>query len=118
LWTELASAYQNVGDNANAEKALLRALNLDPSYEVLMRAGQFYLAAQHFDRAAAMFRRAIEVVPDSGAAYSGLGASNEGGYEYFEAEQAYAKAAQLSPSDYQSGYEAFQKRMTLAGQTK
>jgi len=118
LWTVLASAYQNAGNHADAEQALLKALNFDPSYELLMRTGRFYLAAQHFDLAAAMFRRAIEVVPDSGAAYCGLGASNEGEYEYFQAEQAYAKAAQLSPADYQPEYLAFQKRMTLAGQTK
>jgi putative inorganic carbon (hco3(-)) transporter len=118
LWTALASAYQNVGDNANAEKSLLKALNLNHSYELLMRTGQFYLATQHFDLAAAMFRGAIEAVPDSAAAYYDLGVSNEGAYEYFQAEQAYRTAAHLSPAEYNARFNEFKRRIALAGQMK
>lgn len=84
LWSVLASAYQSAGDHGSAEKALLYGLNLDPSYGMLMRTGEFYLTDQHFDRAAAMFQRAIEVSSESAAAYYYLGVSNEGAYEYFQ----------------------------------
>ncbi|HUN58385.1 MAG TPA: O-antigen ligase family protein [Candidatus Binataceae bacterium] len=118
LWTELAFSYQNSGDRVSAEKAWLNALKIGPSYDLLIKIGRFYLTAERFDLAAAMFQRALEMAPDSGAAYCGLGASDEGAYEYFQAEQAYGKAAQLVPADCLAEYEAFQKRMMLAGQIK
>jgi O-antigen ligase/tetratricopeptide (TPR) repeat protein len=118
LWTTLASAYQAAGDNDHAEKALLNAVALNPSYEMLVRTGQFYSAQHQFDRAAGMFRKAIAISPDSAAAYHDLGAAQEGAYEYSQADEAYGEAAKLAPAQYRSGFLDFHKRMALAGQMK
>jgi Flp pilus assembly protein TadD len=117
LYIALSSAAQMSENGAIAEKSLLEALRFDPSFQTVMRVGQYYLQNGQFDRAASMLQNAVEIRPSSAEAFYLLGVAHERSYRYPDADKAYAQAAILAPLQFRQVYAAFRRRMD-ASQTK
>src|SRR5205807_3785551 len=66
-------AAEAAGDDAAAEAAFRRAIELQPSFAVFNQLGALYADLGRWREATAMFRRATEVAPDSYRAFSNLG---------------------------------------------
>lgn len=117
LYMALSSAAQMAGNRPIAEKSLLEAFRRDPSFQTVMLVGQYYLQNGQFDRAASMLQNAVEIKPSSAEAFYLLGVAQERGYQYSDADKAYAQAAILAPRQFRPAYAAFRRRMD-ASQTK
>ena len=111
LYTALATAARMNGDETLAEKALLRALQYNPSFSMIMRVAEFDLESNETQRAASMLRNAVEINPASANAFYLLGVAEERDYQYSNADKAYARAAALSPRQFRAVYSAFCRRM-------
>jgi tetratricopeptide (TPR) repeat protein len=110
----LAEAAQIAGAKEEVQAALLQALAFRPSsFDVHLRLGLFYVQEQNFDRAALSFRKALDLDPRSSAAFYYLGVAEEGRYQFFAAEKAYARAVELAPgnADFHKRYEAFRQKV-------
>jgi len=111
LYTALASAAAMSGNQTVAESAMLSALRYDLSFARLMQVAQFYLHSDRAERAASMLQNATEINPASADAFYLLGVAEEREYQYFAADQAYARAALLAPQQFRPAYSAFRQRM-------
>jgi O-antigen ligase/tetratricopeptide (TPR) repeat protein len=111
LYVALASAAQAANDPALTEDALLKALALDPTLEVMMRVGQFYLGVGQFEKAVSMLERAVETDPDSADAFYLLGVAEEHDYQYAAADKSYGRAEQLDPQRFRAAYLEFRHRI-------
>ena len=73
-WTELATVYLLQKNSAEAEKAYLRAIEIQPAYLLaLINLGRLRLSLKNFDGAIDIFTRAVTVKSDSGDANYFLG---------------------------------------------
>lgn len=96
----LADAAESAGDLAELRSALLSALDERPSsLEGRLRLGHTYLRENDFDRAAIVFRRAVDLHPASATALFHLGVAEEGRYRFAAAEEAYRRALEFDPTD-------------------
>ena len=111
LYTALATAARMSGNDALAERALLRGLQYNPSFDMIMRVAQFDLESDKTERAASMLRNAVEMNPASADAFYLLGVAEERDYQYSNADKAYARAATLAPQQFRPVYSAFRRRM-------
>jgi O-antigen ligase/tetratricopeptide (TPR) repeat protein len=102
LWTALADASETAFDRSRAESSLEQALKYQPnSFSTLIRLADLYVLDGRSDRAVATIDRALEIQPDSAPLYSRLGQIEESQYHYYDAQQAYHKAAELAPDNLQ-----------------
>lgn len=112
LTVALADAAQATQNLAEVKAALIRALDLRPSsFDTQLRLGLLYLQERSFDRAVLVLHKALDIKPDSAAVFYHLGQAEEGRYQLFAAEKAYARALELDPENtgFRQHYEAFQK---------
>jgi tetratricopeptide (TPR) repeat protein len=114
LYLALSGAAQADGNQTVAEGALLKALAYQPTFEMYMQIGQFYLQNQKLDQAISMLQNATEINPTSADAYYLLGLAEEKDYQYSDAGKAYARAAILAPQQFRAIYSAFRRRMDRA----
>lgn len=115
LYTALATAARMGGNEALAEKALMRTLQYNPSFSMIMRVAEFDLELNHAERAASMLRNAVEINPASAHAFYLLGVAEEREYQYSRADRAYARAAALAPRQFGSAYSNFRRRVSGSG---
>jgi O-antigen ligase/tetratricopeptide (TPR) repeat protein len=115
LYSSLGTAAQDAGDAPMAEKAWLKALAYQPSFEMTQRVGEFYLESGKADLAIKMLQRASEMDPQSAQTYFMLGEAQEAAYQYSDAEKSYGQAAALSQTQFGSAYAAFRRRMSTGG---
>jgi len=109
----LAAAAGEAHDPDAQESALKDAVAERPQgSEALLALGEFYLDQAHYDRAALILQQAIDTDP-SGHAWFDLGRAQEGAYNYYEAEKAYAQAVAVDPKNrsFNDYYVDFKHRM-------
>jgi tetratricopeptide (TPR) repeat protein len=114
LYLALASAAQGSGQNAEADAAVQKALDLQPSnFEGLMRAAALNLAQRRFEQAAGFLQKATRINPASPEAFYNLGLADEGAYNYFGADNAYRQAVSLAPANagIRAHYAAFRLKL-------
>ncbi len=103
LYVALAGAYEQAGDLAGAEQALLKAAWMRPNgrydYDHLMRMADLERRSNHLEQAELWMRRAIQARPDSPAALYQLALIEEANYEYGQAVLDLSKALKLAPDD-------------------
>ena len=112
----LAEAAQVAHDADAQENALNDAASERPQgSEVLLALGEFYLNQSHYDRAALTLQQAADAEP-SARAWFDLGRAQEGAFNYYEAEKAYAQAVTFDPNDrtISNYYTEFKHRMAKA----
>ena len=63
---------------------------------MLLALGEFYLDQSHYDRAALTLQQAADADPSARALFE-LGRAQEGAYNYYDAEKAYAQAVAFDP---------------------
>ena len=113
LSLSLAEAAQKAGDRKEAKETLQKALALRPSsFEANFRLGLVFLQEKNFDRASLLLRKATNLRPNALAFYQ-LGVAEEGRYQFFEAQKAYARAVELDPDNlsFRTHYAAFQRKV-------
>jgi tetratricopeptide (TPR) repeat protein len=76
-----------------------------------MQVGQIYMNGGEYDRASGIFQRAAELDPTSAEAFVSLGLADEREYQYSDAEESYARAAELAPERFRTVYLDFRERM-------
>jgi O-antigen ligase/Tfp pilus assembly protein PilF len=103
LYIALARAYEQAGDLAGAEQALLKAAWMRPNgrsdYDSLMRMADLERRRNHPEQAEMWMRRAIEMRPDSPEALYQLALIEEADYEYGQALLDLSKALKLAPGN-------------------
>jgi len=95
----MGHASQLVGDRAAAEAQFRRAIALQPGFAVFNQLGALHADRGHWSDAAAMFRRATDVAPDSYRAYSNLGGVAALDCDFPTALGAFHRALELRPAD-------------------
>jgi Flp pilus assembly protein TadD/TolB-like protein len=95
----MGHASQLVGDDAGAEAQFRRAVTLQPGFAVFNQLGALHADHGRWGDAAAMFRRAADVAPDSYRAYSNLGGVSVLGCDFPTALTAFHQALKLRPDD-------------------
>lgn len=114
LFLSLAEAAQKAGDRKEAKEALQKALALrQSSFEANYRLGLLYLREKDFNRATLLLRKAAHLRPDSASAFFNLGLAEEGRYQFFDAQKAYARAVELAPNNmsFRVRYQTFQRKV-------
>jgi O-antigen ligase/tetratricopeptide (TPR) repeat protein len=109
----MAEAAEKAHDPEAQENALKDAAAERPQgIEVLLALGEFYLKQSNYDRAVLVLQQAADAEP-SARAWFDVGQAQEGAFNYYEAEKAYAQAVTLNPDDrYINNYYAgFKHRM-------
>ncbi len=112
----LAEAAKEAHDADAQESALKDAAAERPQgSEVLLALGEFYLNQSHYDRAALTLQQAADADP-SARVWFDLGRAQEGAFNYYEAEKAYAQAVTFDPNNrtMSSYYADFKHRMAKA----
>jgi tetratricopeptide (TPR) repeat protein len=95
----MAEAAEKAHDPEAQENALKDAAAEHPQgIEVLPALGEFYLKQSNYDRAALVLQQAADAEP-SARAWFDVGHAQEGAFNYYEAEKAYAQAVTLNPDD-------------------
>lgn len=110
----LASAANQAGNAEIEEAALKGALAAIPDdIQALTALGEFYLNHQRYDDALMTFERAVQANPDSARLRFDLGRAQEHSYQYYEAQQSFARAVALAPGNhgFAKYYADFKERM-------
>lgn len=95
----LARAAQVAGDSATAEAALIQVTKDEPTAQSSITLGNFYSDNKRYDRAVEAYQRAVELDPESAAAYLDLGRAEEAVFDYAGANRDYAHALRLAPGN-------------------
>jgi serine/threonine-protein kinase len=95
----MGRASQLAGDDAGAETQFRRAIALQPSFAVFNQLGALYADRGRWSDAAGMFRRAVDLAPDSYRAYSNLGGVSALACDFTGAIAAFREALRLRPDD-------------------
>ena len=99
----LASAYEQLGRLALAERTIQKAIALRPENpQGYTRLGALYAREAQYDNAAHQFEKALSLAPDRAQDWSSLGGVYLIGGKYPEAESALLRAINMQPS-----YEAY-----------
>ncbi len=95
----LGRANEVLGNEAAAEDAFRRAIALQPSFAVYNQLGYIRSDRSRWSDAAAMFRKASELAPDSYRALSNLGGVSVFACDFGTALPAFRRALELKPND-------------------
>jgi O-antigen ligase/tetratricopeptide (TPR) repeat protein len=109
----MAQAAEEAHDADAEENALKDATAERPQgIEVLLALGEFYLKQSNYDRAVLVLQQAADSEP-SKRAWFDVGRAQEGAFNYYEAEKAYAQAVTFDPNDHYLNkyYAEFKHRM-------
>ena len=109
----MAEAADEAQDTEAQENALKDAASERPQgSEVLLALGEFYLKQSNYDRAALVLQQAADAEP-SARAWFDIGQAQEGAFNYYEAEKAYAQAVTFDPNNRSMSkyYTEFKHRM-------
>ncbi len=109
----MAEAADEAHDTEAQENALKDAASERPQgSEVLLALGEFYLKQSNYDRAALVLQQAADAEP-SARAWFDIGQAQEGAFNYYEAEKAYAQAVTFDPNNRSMSkyYTEFKHRM-------
>src|SRR5207245_10354675 len=99
-YLDLASAYMQKKDPANAEAILQQALTADPgSTDVRLALGDLRLLTGKPEAAEAEYKRALEVAPNNEALHLKLAGFYQLTRKWTEAEATYQKLATLKPKE-------------------
>lgn len=102
-YQHLASAYEELGRLALAERTIQKAIALRPENpQGYTRLGALYAREAQYDSAAHQFEKALSLAPDRAQDWSSLGGVYLVGGKYPEAESALLRAINMQPS-----YEAY-----------
>jgi tetratricopeptide (TPR) repeat protein/TolB-like protein len=102
-YQHLASAYEQLGRLALAERTIQKAIALRPENpQGYTRLGALYAREAQYDSAAHQFEKALSLAPDRAQDWSSLGGVYLVGGKYPEAESALLRAINMQPS-----YEAY-----------
>ncbi len=104
-WLEWFFHYMNAEDTPNAEDALQKALTMDTENQaVLVLAGEVWLRRQNYDKAIALFEKAVAVNPSDPRLYNWLGMSHRRLKQGAKALEDYKKALIMDPADFNLHY--------------
>jgi O-antigen ligase/tetratricopeptide (TPR) repeat protein len=109
----MAEAAEKAHDPDAQENALKDAAAERPQgIEVLLALGEFYLKQSNYDRAVLVLQQAADTEP-SARVWFDVGQAQEGAFNYYEAEKAYAQAVTFAPNDryINNYYGEFKHRM-------
>ncbi len=95
----LGTAAEQLGDQAAAEDAFRRAIAIQPSFAVYNQLGYIRSDRSRWADAAAMFRKASELAPDSYRALSNLGGVSALDCDFTTALPAFQRALKIRPND-------------------
>lgn len=115
LYLTLAEVEQDAGKQMQAEQALQSAVSLQPyNFELVRQLGLLYREHGKFDQAIKLLGRVTELNPRSGQAFFELAQAEDDSYQYFAAEQDYARAVKLSPDnpDYAAAFRDFKSKVS------
>jgi tetratricopeptide (TPR) repeat protein len=112
LCLTLAAFAEQIGERRLADQSVNRALSYQPSFKVMLEAGDIYLQNGEFDKAVQTLLNATQQNPVSAQAYYRLGVAEEKIYQYSAADQAYRRAADLEPDLFRGNYRDFQRRIS------
>ena len=120
LYLSLLSMAQAAADKPLIETCLRKLLASQPSSNLVIQLGKFYLDNNQPDQAAAMFRRATDMNPQAADAYFLLGQAEEADYRYTAADDAYSRAISLAPDNtsYRQVYQSFRDKMKRDSSTQ
>jgi tetratricopeptide (TPR) repeat protein len=110
LYYALARAASANGDLGMTEAALVSSVEVQPTFDALLRLGGLYAEERKYSRAALTYRRATELDPESAEAFFNLGLAEQNDYEFSDAERDLARAVKLAPSSaaYRDHYAEFE----------
>lgn len=95
----LATAYENLGRLAGAERTYQQAISLKPNYWVCYNSlGIFYIGHARYAEAAKEFSKVVSLLPKSSAAYDNLGVSLLLEGKYPDAIEACQRSLSIRPS--------------------
>ncbi|TBR21277.1 MAG: tetratricopeptide repeat protein, partial [Candidatus Nitrosotenuis sp.] len=104
-WLEWFFHYMDAGDTVNAEDALQKALTMDSENQaVLVLAGDVWFRRQNYDKAIALFEKAVAVNPSDPRLYNWLGMSHRRLKQGAKALEDYKKALIMDPDDFNLHY--------------
>ena len=95
----LGQAQTKLGDRAAAEATLIKAAALQPTFATQNQLGAFYGETGQWAKAAAQFRKTVQLWPDSARALSNLGGVLMNGCDSAAALEVLRKAYALRPND-------------------
>jgi len=109
----LADAALAAGNFEEAEAALIQVSKDAPTFSSMMNLGSFYSDTRKYDRAMVAYQHAVEIDPNSAAAYFKLAEAEEASFDFAGANRDYAHAIRLSPDsdNMQQAYRDFQGRL-------
>jgi len=112
----MADAASAAGDFTTAETALLEVTREAPTFDAVMRLGDFYDEIGKYDRATIQYQHAIDLEPNSAQAYFDLGQAEESAFDFAGANRDYARALILAPNDHsmKQAYLELQQRTAQA----
>jgi tetratricopeptide (TPR) repeat protein len=99
LYLGLATAYEKLGRQGDAEQAFRRAIELRPHYwGAYNMLGAYYYRSGKYDDALAMFQQVVALTPDSYRGYSSIGATFFMKDQTSEAIAAFQKSLSIRPN--------------------
>ena len=99
LYLGLATAYEKLGRQNDAEQSYRRAIQLRPQYwGAYNMLGAYYYRAARYDDALAMFQQVVALTPDSYRGYSSIGAIYFMKDQTAEATAAFQKSLSIRPN--------------------
>ncbi|MBI5636798.1 MAG: tetratricopeptide repeat protein [Nitrospinae bacterium] len=104
-WLEWFFHYMDAGDTLNAEDALQKALVMDTENQaILVLAGEVWFRRQNYDKAIALFEKAVAINPSDPRLYNWLGISCRRMKQGVKAMENYKKALIMDPDDFNLHY--------------
>ena len=99
LYLGLATAYEKLGRQSDAEQAYKRAIELRPHYWAAYNMlGVYYYRAGRYDDALVMFQQVVALTPDSYRGYNNMGADYFMKDQTLEAIEAFQKSRSIRPN--------------------
>ncbi len=104
-WLEWFFHYMAASDTVNAEMALQKALAMDiENQAILVQAGEVWFRLQNYDKAIALFEKAVEINPSDPRLYNWLGMCHRRLKQGAKALEHYKKALIMDPDDFNLHY--------------
>jgi tetratricopeptide (TPR) repeat protein len=98
IWKQMGWAYSNMGDNTNAEQALIKAVEQAKSDWYYTNLGNFYRdRLKDYGKALESYQKALGITPGYLDAYSQIGRMYYNQNKYVEAEGYFKKEIEVAP---------------------